>query len=166
MSIETLRSPQVRGAHSRVERQQARSVPRALALVPLAGDPRGSGTAHVGTCTCTQHPATDLYIYGGHQLIDELWHGGGSPLRDLVFRRSDLYPVLAAMLRTTSAVSIWCAARAWSSCWQPRFFCSRLRAGRSVTWPAQYVRQMFAGLRRELQDLGVLSRLSTRLLCS
>lgn len=38
------------------------------------------------------------YIYAGHQLIYELWHGGGSPYYETYFSGAPvLYPVLAAM---------------------------------------------------------------------
>jgi hypothetical protein len=40
-----------------------------------------------------------LYIYSGHQLINELWHGGGSPYYETYFSGTPvIYPVLAAML--------------------------------------------------------------------
>ena len=38
------------------------------------------------------------YIYAGHQLVYELWHGGGSPYYETYFSGSPvIYPVLAAM---------------------------------------------------------------------
>ena len=38
------------------------------------------------------------YIYAGHQLIHELWHGGGSPYNETYFSGSPvIYPVIAAM---------------------------------------------------------------------
>lgn len=43
-------------------------------------------------------PDESLYIYAGHQLIHELWHGGGSPYYETYFSGApDLYPILAAM---------------------------------------------------------------------
>jgi 4-amino-4-deoxy-L-arabinose transferase-like glycosyltransferase len=40
-----------------------------------------------------------LYIYSGHQLIYEMWHGGGSPYYENFFSGAPvIYPVLAAML--------------------------------------------------------------------
>ena len=40
-----------------------------------------------------------LYIYSGHQLIHEMWHGGGSPYYENYFSGAPvIYPVLAAML--------------------------------------------------------------------
>ena len=39
-----------------------------------------------------------LYIYSGHQLIHEFWHGGGSPYYETYFSGAPvIYPVLAAM---------------------------------------------------------------------
>ena len=38
------------------------------------------------------------YIYAGHQLIYELWHGGGSPYYETFFSGAPvIYPILAAM---------------------------------------------------------------------
>ena len=40
-----------------------------------------------------------LYIYSGHQLIHEMWHGGGSPYYETYFSGAPvIYPVLAAIL--------------------------------------------------------------------
>jgi hypothetical protein len=40
-----------------------------------------------------------LYIYSGHQLIYEMWHGGGSPYYETFFSGSPyLYPVMAAVI--------------------------------------------------------------------
>jgi hypothetical protein len=44
-------------------------------------------------------PDEALYIYSGHQLIRELWHGGGSPYYETYFSGAPaIYPVLAAIL--------------------------------------------------------------------
>jgi hypothetical protein len=47
-------------------------------------------------------PASDdegRYIYSGHQLIYELWHGGGSPYYETYFSGAPvIYPILAAMV--------------------------------------------------------------------
>ena len=157
MSIETLASPQVRGAHSRVERQQARSVPRALALVPLAVIL--AAQALLTWRLLRVYPASSdesLYIYGGHQLINELWHGGGSPFYETWFSGApDLYPVLAAMLdhvgglymvRGTSMVFMLAATFLL-------FAATRRTFG---YWPAICAAGIFAGL-GVTQDLGVLA---------
>ena len=44
-------------------------------------------------------PDESLYIYSGHQLISELFHGGGSPYYETFFSGApDFYPVLAAAI--------------------------------------------------------------------
>jgi 4-amino-4-deoxy-L-arabinose transferase-like glycosyltransferase len=46
-----------------------------------------------------------LYIYSGHQLIYELWHGGGSPYFEAYFSGApDFYPVVAAMADATGGL--------------------------------------------------------------
>src|ERR1019366_3364814 len=51
--------------------------------------------AHVGIASDDE----GLYIYSGHQLIHELWHGGGSPYYETYFSGAPvIYPVLAAMV--------------------------------------------------------------------
>jgi 4-amino-4-deoxy-L-arabinose transferase-like glycosyltransferase len=50
---------------------------------------------HVSTATGDEA----LYLYSGHQLIHELWHGGGSPYYETYFSGAPvIYPVLAATL--------------------------------------------------------------------
>lgn len=51
--------------------------------------------AHVGVASDDE----GLYIYSGHQLIHELWHGGGSPYYETFFSGAPvIYPVLAAIV--------------------------------------------------------------------
>ena len=48
-----------------------------------------------------------LYIYSGHQLIYEFWHGGGSPYYEEYFSGAPvIYPALAAMLDHVGGLSL------------------------------------------------------------
>ena len=42
-------------------------------------------------------PDEARYIFAGHQLIYELWHGGGSPYYETYFSGPDIYSPIAAM---------------------------------------------------------------------
>jgi hypothetical protein len=49
------------------------------------------------------------YIYAGHQLIYELWHGGGSPYYETYFSGAPvIYPVLAAMADSVGGLTAAC----------------------------------------------------------
>jgi len=49
------------------------------------------------------------YIYAGHQLISELWHGGGSPYYETYFSGAPvIYPVLAAIADSTGGLAAAC----------------------------------------------------------
>ncbi|HYK34282.1 MAG TPA: hypothetical protein VEV63_20080 [Streptosporangiaceae bacterium] len=49
------------------------------------------------------------YIYAGHQLIYELWHGGGSPFYETYFSGAPvIYPVLAAMADYVGGLTAAC----------------------------------------------------------
>ena len=49
------------------------------------------------------------YIYAGHQLIYELWHGGGSPFYETYFSGAPvIYPVLAAMADYAGGLTAAC----------------------------------------------------------
>lgn len=75
------------------------SVPRTVVGLPVAAilvmqALMSIRLAHVGIASDDE----GLYIYSGHQLIHELWHGGGSPYYETYFSGAPvIYPVLAAM---------------------------------------------------------------------
>lgn len=49
------------------------------------------------------------YIYAGHQLIHEFWHGGGSPYYEDFFSGTPvIYPVLAALADTAGGLTAVC----------------------------------------------------------
>ena len=73
--------------------------PRALLWAPLAAvlitqAILSARLIHVSVASGDE----SLYIYSGHQLIHELWHGGGTPYYETYFSGApDLYPVLAGI---------------------------------------------------------------------
>ena len=73
---------------------------RALALAPVAGVLLLQAVLSIRLLHVSGASGDEsLYIYSGHQLIHELWHGGGSPYYETYFSGAPvIYPVLAAML--------------------------------------------------------------------
>ena len=96
------------------------------------------------------------YVYAGHQLIHELWHGGGSPYYETYFSGTPvIYPVLAAVadhlgglaeVRLASLVFMLIATSLL-------FATTRRLFG---TWPGVLAAALFAGLGLT-QDLGALA---------
>jgi hypothetical protein len=67
-----------------------------LPLVPILATQTLLSGRLIPTKTASHDEA--LYIYSGHQLIYELWHGGGSPFYETFFSGAPvIYPVMAAM---------------------------------------------------------------------
>lgn len=89
-------------SRSRHRRPTSRTlaVPQAIAVLPIATILiiqafLSIRLAHIGIASDDE----GLYIYSGHQLINELWHGGGSPYYETYFSGAPvIYPVLAAMV--------------------------------------------------------------------
>lgn len=94
-----------------------------------------------------------LYITAGHQLIHELWHGGGSPYYETYFSGAPvIFPVLAAMADHVGGLA---AVRLMSSAFMACATClSYLAARRLFGWTAGITSAvLFAGLGLT-QDLG------------
>lgn len=95
-----------------------------------------------------------LYIYSGHQLIYEFWHGGGSPYYETYFSGAPvIYPVLAAMADHVGGLA---AVRLMSL--EFMLFATALlfaTARRLLGyWPAITAAGLFAGF-ASTQDIGV-----------
>lgn len=87
-----------RASHRRAV-SKSRTAPRALAAVPVVAVFIMQAFVSVRLLKTGASGDESLYIYSGHQLIHELWHGGGSPFYETYFSGAPvLYPVLAAML--------------------------------------------------------------------
>jgi 4-amino-4-deoxy-L-arabinose transferase-like glycosyltransferase len=80
--------------------RKTRTVPRVLTVVPVTAVLIMQAVMSIRLLNTTGASGDEaLYLYSGHQLIHELWNGGGSPYYETYFSGSPvIYPVLAAML--------------------------------------------------------------------
>lgn len=95
------------------------------------------------------------YIYDGHQLINELWHGGGSPFYETFSSGAPVvYPVLAAMADSVGGLL---AVRLMSLLFMLVATCLLFGVTRRWFgyWPAVLAAGLFAGIGLT-QDLGAL----------
>lgn len=81
---------------------------RALTLAPVAGFLLLQAVLSIRLLHASGASGDEsLYIYSGHQLIYELWHGGGSPYYEEYFSGAPvIYPVLAATLDHVGGLSL------------------------------------------------------------
>ena len=96
------------------------------------------------------------YIYAGHQLIHELWHGGGSPYYETFFSGAPVvYPVLAALADHMGGVV---AVRLMSMAFMMTATCLLFGSGRRLFgyWAGIGAAGLFAGLGLT-EDLGALA---------
>jgi hypothetical protein len=137
-----------------VPTESARAASRLPRWVPLALILAGQAMLsarlfHLGIAS----PDESLYIYSGHQLISELWHGGGSPYYETYFSGAPvIYPVLAAMVDHVGGLA---AVRLMSTVFMliatgTLFASTKHLAG---YWPGIAAAGLFAGLGLT-QDLG------------
>lgn len=128
-------------------RRVARWVPPALILAAQAA--LSARLFHLGIAS----PDESLYIYGGHQLIYELWHGGGSPYYETYLSGAPVfYPVLAAMVDHVGGLA---AVRLMSMVFMLAATGLLLASARQLAgyWPGVAAAGLFAGLGLT-QDLG------------
>jgi hypothetical protein len=95
------------------------------------------------------------YIYAGHQLIYELWHGGGSPYYETYFSGAPvIYPILAALADHVGGLV---AVRLMSLQFMLTATALLFGTGRRLFgyWPGVAAAGLFAGLGLT-QDLGAL----------
>src|SRR6185437_10651155 len=96
------------------------------------------------------------YIYAGHQLIHEIYHGGGSPYYETYFSGAPvIYPVLAAMADHVGGIV---AVRLMSMSFMLTATGLLYGAGRRLFgyWPGVAAAGLFAGLGLS-EDLGALA---------
>jgi Dolichyl-phosphate-mannose-protein mannosyltransferase len=98
-AAETVVQPLRRPSHRRPA-NRTRAVPRLLTAVPVAAILAMQAFMSFRLLNANGASFDEaLYIYSGHQLIHEMWHGGGSPYYENYFSGAPvIYPVLAAML--------------------------------------------------------------------
>lgn len=92
-------SPFTRTSHRRPARR-SRVAPRVLAAVPLILVLVMQAVMSYRVVNVTGASNDEaLYLYSGHQLIHEMWHGGGSPYYETYFSGAPvIYPVFAAVI--------------------------------------------------------------------
>jgi hypothetical protein len=125
-------------------------VPLAVILVAQAG--LSARLLHVYPASTDE----SLYIYSGHQLIHEMWHGGGSPYyEDWLSGAPILYPVLAALADHLGGLI---EVRLMSTCFMLVATALLYGTARRLFgyWPAVAAAGLFAGL-GVTQGLGVLA---------
>lgn len=91
--------PLTRTTHRRPA-SRSRALPRVLMALPVAAILVMQACMSFRLLNAASASGDEaLYIYSGHQLIYEMWHGGGSPYYENYFSGAPvLYPVLAAVL--------------------------------------------------------------------
>jgi hypothetical protein len=129
----------------------ARRLPRwvPLALILAAQAILSARLFHLGIAS----PDESLYLYGGHQLIFELWHGGGSPYYETYFSGAPvIYPILAAMVDHVGGLA---AVRLMSTVFMLTATGTLFASTRHLVgyWPGVAAAGLFAGLGLT-QDLG------------
>jgi Dolichyl-phosphate-mannose-protein mannosyltransferase len=145
------------GARHRQPEAQQIAFPRALAAAPLLVI---LAMQAVLTARLLRiYPASSdesLYIYSGHQLIHELWHGGGSPFYETWLSGApDLYPIMAAILDHIGGLYL---VREASMAFMTASTCLLYATTQRIFgyWPAVAAAGVFASL-GVTQDLGVLA---------
>ena len=127
--------------------RMARWVP--LALILAAQAVLSARLFHLGNAS----PDETLYIYSGHQLISELWHGGGSPYYETYMSGTPvIYPVLAAMVDHVGGLA---AVRLMSTVFMLTATGTLFASTKHLVgyWPGVAAAGLFAGLGLT-QDLG------------
>jgi hypothetical protein len=125
----------------------ARWVP--LALILAAQAVLSARLFHLGIASDDEA----RYIYSGHELISELWHGGGSPYYETYMSGAPvIYPILAAMVDHVGGLV---AVRLMSTVFQLIATGVLFASAKHLTghWPGVAAAGLFAGLGLT-QDLG------------